>query len=279
MFFSYLSLEDEMQISRMPIPADDCADSEMSVDTNPSDTKSDLETTTKINGDGLQKLNGTAVDDAKEASEPSEVKVKDEIIEMKDEIIEVKKEKLEADEVEEKEDTGAEAKEVESEKKIESIPESTDEPVKNGTSEPPEEHESENNIDVVSDKNSDKNENITIDNDKPKDEEEVKPMEIDIPEDKSIVNVIIKKEIEEPKVEENAETQEEKLNNGDINHSNEVVKNEEKEVSPVNGDAKPVDVEKSIESEKVSQKVPEEEDILSEISVDILSPKQVFIAF
>jgi hypothetical protein len=273
-FSSYLSFEDEMQISRMPIPADDCANNEMSVDVNPSDTKSDLETTTKVNGDGPQKLNGTALDDVKEANETSETVVKEEVTD-------VKTEKLKADEAEEKEVTETEAKEIESEKKTES--KSTDEPVKNGIFEPSEEDESQNNIKVEAVKNSDNNENITVDHDKPedstaKDDEEVKPMEVD--ETESVTNVITKVEVEEPKAEEDAETLvEEKLNNGDANHSNEVMKNCEENVNPVNGDANNLDTEKSIKSEKVGLKVPEEEDILSEVSVDTLSPKQVFITF
>lgn len=276
--FSYLSIEDEMQISRMPIPADDCANSEMSVDSNPSDTKSDLETTTKMNGDGLQKRNGTTVD---EADKVSEVLVKDEVI--------VKDDKLEADEVEKTAVIEAEVKEVESEKKTESLSKITDQPMKNGTSELNEEQESENNIEVVIDKNSDKNENarenIRVDKNKHKDsetndEEKVKPIEIDETEDKLITNVIIKKEPEDPQFVEDTVTKAvEKLNNGDTDHSNEVIKNGEEDVNPMNGDAKHLDAEKSIKSEKVSQKVPEEEDMLSEVSVDTLSPKQVFITF
>lgn len=262
----------------MPIPADDCANNKMSVDVNPSDTKSDLETTTKMNGDGLQKINGTAHDDAKEADEASEIVVKEEVTDVKSEILEA--DKVDETRKEEKEVTETEAKEIELEKKTES--KSTDELVKNGISEPSEDDKSQNNIKVVYEKNSDKNDNSnnTVDHDKTedsttKDNEEVKPMEVD--ETESVTNVIIKKELEEPKMEENAETQVvEKLDNGDAILSNEVMKNGE-DVNPVNGDGNNLDTEKSIKSEKVGLKVPEEEDILSEISVDTLSPKQVFI--
>lgn len=311
LFFSYLITQDEMQISRMPIPADD-VNSEMSVDTNPSDTKSDLETTTKVNGDNHKKLNGSVVDDSKETDEASEV-------------------------VDKKEETN-------SENKIESSESIDDEPLKNGASK---EQESEKNVEEIikkeiatvesdtpnpgdksedndvlkDDEDKDKGEKDKGDQDKceqdkgeqykgeqdkgekdkgendegekdegekdegekikeEKDEDkEEKPMEIDESEDHHNENVTIKNEhenVKESEVTEHVEIQEtETLKNGDVNHSDEVIKNVEGEIISVNGEIKLDDEEKISKFEKVCQKVPEEEDMSSEMSTDTLSPKQV----
>lgn len=267
LFFSYLVSQDEMQISRMPIPADDCTNSEMSVDTNPSDTKSDSETITKVNGDSHKKLNGSAVDDPKEADEASEVIIEEEI----------KKE------------------EINSENKTESSESIVDEPLKNGTSK---EQESEENVEEIvkeesiaendTPKDSDRSEDNDAlkdneDKDKGEKDEEKKetPMEIDETEDQKNENVIVSKEhekVEEPEVTEHVEIKEtEKLKNGKVDNSDEVVTKNEEEKNPVNGEVKLVDEEKSSKSEKICQKVPEEEDMSSEMSTDTLSPKQVKI--
>lgn len=258
MFYSYLTIEDEMQISRMPIPADDCANNEMSVDVNPADVKSDLEPSTKVNGDNHKKLNGSVADDnSKEAHKDSEIGVKKE--------------------------------EKKSSNNIESLSESSDELMKNGT---PDKQVSEENVEetnneeevpaVNNDKpnNDDKLEDNNIPVDNQDKDDEVKPMEIDQTEDVAIKeereDIPVKKELEEVEEPVVVETQEtEKLNNGESNQTDKVIKNEEQETNPVNGDARLSDEEKSIKSEKVFQKVPEEEDLSSEISADTLSPKQV----
>jgi len=247
----------------MPIPADDCVNNEMSVDTNPSDTKSDLETTTKVNGDSHKKLNGSAIDESKKADEVSEV-------------------------VDKKEE------EINSENKTESSENIDNEPLKNGASN---EHEPEEIVEDII-----KEEISTVENDTPKDgdksednnanddnedkakeekdeEKEEKPMEIDEIENDETENITIKKElekVEEPEVIEKVKIQEtEKLKNGEVNQSDEVIKNVEGETSPVNGEVKLGDEEKSSKSEKICQKLPEEEDVSSEMSTETLSPKQV----
>lgn len=259
LFYSYLNLEDEMQISRMPIPADDCANNEMSVDpSNPPDAKSDLDTSTKVNGDSHKKLNGSVVDDnSKEAHIASEVVVRKE-------------------------------EDIKAFNSTESLSDNPDELVKNGTPDKQvyEENIEETNEEEVPIVNNDKpkdddkpeDSNITIDNqDK---DEEVKPMEIDQIEDITVKEECevepIKKELEEVEELVAVETQEtEKLNNGESILTDKAIKNEERETNPINGDARLSDEEKSIKSEKVYQKVPEEEDVCSEISADTLSPKQV----
>lgn len=65
-FFSFSSLENEMQISRMPIPTDECASSEMSVDINHSHTKSDSENSVNTNGENHQITNGKSIEKCKE---------------------------------------------------------------------------------------------------------------------------------------------------------------------------------------------------------------------
>lgn len=248
--FSYLTIEDEMQISRMPIPADDCADSEMSVDANSTDSKSNIESSTKVNGDSHTKLNGSSVDDSNESVEASEV------------VIKIKKEK---DDEEEKVVI-----------KTEPLLNNSDEPINNGE---PIEQEQENVEKTVTE------EIPTVDIDKTTDEpkenenkNEITPMEIDKTEEQLNDVVIIKKEVEEPEVindlKPSIQVETENLDNDETNQSDEVIKNGEKETSSVNGQAS--DNEKIIKTEKVSPKVPEEEDISSEVSADTLSPKQVF---
>ncbi|XP_050536697.1 putative leucine-rich repeat-containing protein DDB_G0290503 isoform X2 [Daktulosphaira vitifoliae] len=63
---SFSLLENEMQISRMPIPADECASSEMSVDINHSHNKSDSKNNVNTNGENHQKLNGISNEKYKE---------------------------------------------------------------------------------------------------------------------------------------------------------------------------------------------------------------------
>lgn len=252
-----------MQISRMPIPADDCANCEMSVDTNPSDTKSDLETETKVNGDSHKKLNGAVEDDCDKTDKASEV-VDEEV---KEEKIEIKKEK---DEQEEKEP----------EVPTEPVLKSTDEHVENGTSE---ELEPKVNIEnPVADVKLETDVDDEVKDDKSKDEE-VKPMEIDETNDKLNGDVDVKKVKEEPnlpsppEVPEDMETEETEKKNG---KSNGVLKNGDGDTTNlVNGDVKLSDDEKITKSQKVSPKVPEEEDLSSEISTDTLSPKQVPMIF
>jgi len=269
-FSRYFTIEDEMQISRMPIPADDCANSEMSVDTSPSDTKTDdLETTTKVNGDSHKKLNGTTIESTIETDEATRFVIKKEV-EENDEV---------DNEDENDEDEKAE-KEKEPENKTDPLSKSTDKIVKNGVS------EEQKSVETVIDETSTTNDNDPkISEDK---SEELKPMEIDETEDQSIEGVVIKKEtleVDEPEVTEDVETQEiEKLINGNANHeyevittSNEVLKNCEEEANPVNGEIKLKEDDKHIKCEKVSRKVLEEEDMSSEVSTDTLSPKQVFI--
>lgn len=227
-----------MQISRMPIPADDCSNNEMSMDANPSDTNSDLENKTKVNGDSHKKLNGNALDDSKENEDTSvlNIVVKEELISPN-----------------------------------ENLPENTDELVENGIlkEDKSEEKIEESNNDEIS------TDTPKIEDKKDKDEE-AKSMEVDQTKDQPVEDVIVKKELAEvePEVTEDMETQEEQnLNNGDTNHSEEVVKDVEGEANQVIGEVRHSDEEKSIKSEEV--KVPEEEDMSSEISTDTPSPKQV----
>lgn len=227
-----------MQISRMPIPADDCSNNEMSMDANPSDTNSDLENKTKVNGDSHKKLNGNALDDSKENEDTSvlNIVVKEELISPN-----------------------------------ENLPENTDELVENGVlkEEKSEEKIEESNNDEIS------TDTPKIEDKKDKDEE-AKPMEVDQTKDQPVEDVIVKKELAEvePEVTEDMETQEEQnLNNGDTNHSEEVVKDVVGEANQVIGEVRHSDEEKSTKSEEV--KVPEEEDMSSEISTDTPSPKQV----
>ncbi|VVC39190.1 Hypothetical protein CINCED_3A012068 [Cinara cedri] len=262
-----------MQISRMPIPADNCSNSEiMSADaTNTSDSKSsDVETTTKMNGDSHKKLNGTAVvessNDTNEINETSEVAVKEGNIK------------------------SSEIKEPESNPESS---QSVDEPPKNGASSEEEQRECDGNAE-----NTDQVEtslSTTTVDDKPKDSpnkvEEAKPK---IDQNQANEVVVIKQENQlnevvviklEPETEVyNPETavgvEMEKLqnsvHNGEVSHSDEVIKNGEEKSIPVNGRVK-VEVDKVIESEKEKniQKVPEEEDMSSEMSTDALSPKQI----
>jgi len=262
-----------MQISRMPIPADDCANSEMSVDTSPSDTKTDdLETTAKVNGDSHKKLNGTTIDNTIETDEATRIVIKKEI--------EGNDEEDNEDNEDEKAEKEKDKKEKEPENKTDPLSKSTDKIVKNGVS------EDQKSVETINDETSTTNDNDPITNEDK--DEEVKPMEIDESENQTIEGVVIKKEnveVDEPEVTEDVETQEiEKLINGNANHedevittSNEVLKNSEEETNPVNGEVKLKEDDKHIKSEKVSRKVLEEEDMSSEISTDTLSPKQVFI--
>uniref|UniRef100_A0A2S2NPP2 Uncharacterized protein n=1 Tax=Schizaphis graminum TaxID=13262 RepID=A0A2S2NPP2_SCHGA len=261
-----------MQISRMPIPADDCANSEMSVDTSPSDTKTDdLETTTKVNGDSHKKLNGTIVDNSIEADETSERVIKKEEEEENDE--EDHGDEDDEEKVEEKKDN----KEKDPENKTEPLSKRTDKIVKNGVS------EEQKSVETINDETStNKNDSPEINDDKDEDD---KLMEIDETEGQTNEDVVIKKEspeVDEPEVTEDIETQEieksinEKENHKDeiITTSNEVLKKSE-ETNPVNGEVKLSEDEKHLKSEKVNRKVLEEEDMSSEISTDTLSPKQV----
>lgn len=233
-----------MQISRMPIPADDCADSEMSVDTNSTDPKSNLESTTKVNGDSHTKLNGSTVNDSNESVEASEI------------VIKIKKEK---DDEEEKLGLKTETLFNKSDETI-----NHDEPIK---------QEQENVEKTVTE------EIPTVETDKtcdePNDNEnknEIIPMETDKTEEE-LNDVIIKKEVEEPEVVNDIipsiHVEAVNLDNGETIQSDEVIKSIEKETNSVNGQAN--------DNEKVSLKVPEEEDISSEISADTLSPKQVYL--
>jgi len=261
-----------MQISRMPIPADDCANSEMSVDTSPSNTKTDdLETTTKVNGDSHKKLNGTTIDNSIETDEASGLVIKKE---------EENDEEDNEDEDDDEEEKEKDKKEIEPEIKTDPLSKSTDQIVKNGVS------EEQKSVETISDETSTTNDdNPIINEDK---DEEVKPMEIDETEDQTNEDVIMKKEtseVDQPEVTEDVETPEiEKLINGNANHkdeviitSNEVLKNTEEETNPVNGEVKLTEDDKHFKSEKVNRKAIEEEDMSSEISTDTLSPKQVFI--
>jgi len=262
-----------MQISRMPIPADDCANSEMSVDTSPSDTKTDdLETTTKVNGDSHKKLNGTTVDNSIETDEASQLIIKKEEEENDED-------DNEDEDDEEKSEKEKDNKEKDPENKTEPLSKTTDKIVKNGIS------EEQNSGETINGETSTTNDDDPIVNEDK--DEEVKPMEIDETEDQSNEDVAIKKEtleVDEPEVTEDIETQEtEKHINGNANQkdevittSNEVLKNSEEETNPVNGEVKLED-DKHFKSEKVNRKVLEEEDMSSEISTDTLSPKQVFI--
>lgn len=262
-----------MQISRMPIPADDCANSEMSVDTSPSDAKTDdLETTTKVNGDSHKKLNGTIVENSIEADEASQH-------------INKKEENDEEDNGDEDEEEKTEKKKDNNEKdqeiKTEPLSKSTDKIVKNGVS------EEQNSAETIDDETSTtKNDDPKINEDK---NEDVKPMEVDKTEDQINEDIVIKKEtseVDEPEVTEDMEIQEiEKPINGKENHKEEIIttsneevlKNSEEETNQVNGEVKLNEDEKLFKSEKVNRKVLEEEDVSSEISTDALSPKQVFI--
>lgn len=277
-FFRYFTIEDEMQISRMPIPADDCANSEMSVDTSPSNTKTDdLETTTKVNGDSHKKLNGTTIDNTIETDEAPGVVIKKE----EEENDEEDNEDEDDDDEEEKSEKEKDKIEKEPENKTDSLSKSTDKIVKNGVS------EEQKSVETINDETSKTNDDDPIVNEDK--DEEVKPMEIDETEDQTNEDVVIKKETlevdEPPEVTEDVETPEiEKLINGNANHkdevittSNEALKNSEEETNPVNGEVKLTEDDKHFKSEKVNRKAIEEEDMSSEISTDTLSPKQVFI--
>lgn len=271
-----------MQISRMPIPADsNCSNSEvMSVDAaNSSDAKSDLDTTTKVNGDSHKKLiNGsTAVESSNETNETGDIP---KVVVIKDENI--KSEKPE-------EEPAAEVPKA----VAESLSENTEELVNNGASK--EQQECDGNVEnPVKEETS--SSIAPVDDNKQKDKaEEVKPQTIEnqptevVPVKKepqsNEVMVIIKKEpateLDKAKITVGTETREtEKLqnsvNNGEVSQSDEVIKNGEDKIIPVNGRAK-LEEDKIIEpeKEKVIQKVPDEEDMSSEMSTDALSPKQV----
>lgn len=250
-----------MQISRMPIPADDCGSTEMSVESNASDTKSDTETMAKVNGDCHKSLNGSADDDSKDVDEASEVVVKEKTI-----------------------------KEEEPENKTESLSKCPDEHVKNGE---PELQESEKNVEETIEEKSpaavgkeikvepENNEIENVDND------EEKPMKIDESENQQNESiVIIKEELEESeesksKVTEDIAIPEKEafLSKEEVNQGDEVIKNNVIKTNPVNGELRLSDEEKNTTTEKVSQKVSVEEDGSSEISTDTLSPKQVCIKF
>ncbi|XP_022169406.1 uncharacterized protein LOC111033117 isoform X3 [Myzus persicae] len=272
----YFTIEDEMQISRMPIPADDCANSEMSVDTSPSNTKTDdLETTTKVNGDSHKKLNGTTIDNTIETDEAPGVVIKKE----EEENDEEDNEDEDDDDEEEKSEKEKDKIEKEPENKTDSLSKSTDKIVKNGVS------EEQKSVETINDETSKTNDDDPIVNEDK--DEEVKPMEIDETEDQTNEDVVIKKETlevdEPPEVTEDVETPEiEKLINGNANHkdevittSNEALKNSEEETNPVNGEVKLTEDDKHFKSEKVNRKAIEEEDMSSEISTDTLSPKQI----
>ncbi|XP_001944901.2 stress response protein NST1 isoform X4 [Acyrthosiphon pisum] len=258
-----------MQISRMPIPADGCENSEMSVDTSPSDAKTDdLETTTKVNGDSHKKLNGTTVDNT--------IDTDDEASQL---VIKKEEENDEDDNEDEDEDDEKEKdkKEKDPENKTEPLSKTTDKIVRNGVS------EEQNSVETINGETSPTNDDDPITNEDK--DEEIKPMEIDETEDQTNEDVVIRKEtleVDEPEVAEDVETQEtEKHINGNANQkdddiitSNEVLKNSEEETNPVNGELKLED-DKHFKSEKVNRKVLEEEDMSSEISTDTLSPKQI----
>lgn len=265
-----------MQISRMPIPADDCANSEMSVDANPADTKSELETT-KVNGDSHKKLNGSAVvDNTKEAGEVLIAEKEEE--EKGGEVREIETEGGEKEvECEEGETEEKEEEDKESTKETESLPECTEKPEENGA--PTEVKETIEKVKLT-----DEEETSTAIVEIPKDiaikREDVKPMEVDSIENQLVNHdVIIKKEPDELdnlKVETGSEIQIKVLpEKGNAIHIDELVKNEDKETNPINGDIKLSDEEKIIKSEKTSPKATEEEDVCSEISTDTPSPKQV----
>ncbi|XP_050056632.1 probable serine/threonine-protein kinase kinX isoform X3 [Aphis gossypii] len=270
----YFTIEDEMQISRMPIPADDSANSEMSVDTSPSDAKTDdLETTTKVNGDSHKKLNGTIVENSIETDEASQHTIK------KDEEENDEEDNGDEEDEEEKTEKIKDNNEEDPEIKTEPLSKSTDKIVKNGVS------EEQNSAETVDDETS------TTKDDSPKTNEDkhedVKPMEVDKTEDQTTEDVVIKKEtseVDEPEVSEDMDTQEiEKPINGKENHKDEIIttsneevsKNSEEETNQVNGEVKLNEEEKHLKSEKVNRKVVEEEDMSSEISTDALSPKQI----
>lgn len=269
-----------MQISRMPIPADDCVNSEMSVDTNSSEPKNDVETTTKVNGDCHKKLNGNTVDESMEVDSITPTS------EVQSEIT-LNKVKEEGEEV--------------LENNTESLPNSSDELVKNGTSK---EQESEENIENCNQEETSKVNNVILEENEIK--KEIKSMEIIEDEDKQTEVVHIKKEnseiLEEPEITKNVvvkvepqevlepevtdvaqvvedivETQKRKQLNTEVSHSDEVIKNSETEINPVNGKTRHSDEEKNTKSAKVKQKVPDDEDMSSEISTDTLSPKQVYL--
>lgn len=244
----------------MPIPADECGSTEMSVESNASDTKSDTETTAKVNGDCHKNLNGSADDDTKDVDEASKVDVKEKAM-----------------------------KEKEPENKTESLSKCPDEHVKNGE---PELQEIEKNIqETIEEKppavdkeikvEPENNEIENVDND------EEKPMEIDESENQQNESIVIIKEepveLEEskPKVTEDVAIPEKEtfLNNVEVNQDDEVIKNNVIGTNPVNGELRLSDEEKNIKTEKVTQKVSVEEDGSSEISTDTLSPKQVCIKF
>lgn len=252
-----------MQISRMPIPADDCTNSEMSVEANPSDTKSDLETSSKVNGDDHKTLNGNSVDCVKEADETPETIVKEE----KNEDQELKS-------------------------KTESLSETTSETIetpKNGELEDqePEKNEEEPNKETNVEEDTPKEVKIEP-KVEPKDNEiqidETTPMEVDETENQlNDDTVTIKKEpeeVEETKssvVEETVVVETEKLPvTEEVNNDIVITKINIEKKNTVNGDARTSDEEKTTsKDEKVIEKIPLEEDLCSEISTDTPSPKQV----
>lgn len=272
-----------MQISRMPIPADNCSNSEvMSADAaNSSDAKSDLETTSQVNGDSHKKLiNGTAVvESSNETTETEDIST---VLATKDEHL--------------KSETLVEEEPPEVPKPIaETLSRNTEELLKNGASK--EQHECDGNVEKPV-KEETSSSTTPVDDNKQKDiAEEVKPQ---IPENQPNEVVVIKKEVQsnevvvivkkdpateldKTKISVGTETREMEIiqnsvNNGEVSQSDEVIKNgEDKQLNiPVNGKAKLED-DKTIEpeKEKVVQKVPDEEDMSSEMSTDALSPKQV----
>lgn len=258
-----------MQISRMPIPADNCSNSEiMPVDaTNASDTKSDLETTTKLNGDNHKKLNGSTVvgssNESNETDETSEVTFKEGNVksDLKEPVL-----------------------------NSEILSQNIGDVVKNGASE--EQHDG--NIEKT-DQEETSLSTTTAGNDKSKDKSEEVKSKVDQNKPNEVVvnkienppneNLVIKQEpgteISNPEIAVGSETRETEkcqnaVHNGEVSQSDEVVKNGEEKLIPVNGRVK-VDEDKIIESEKekIIQKVAEEEDMSSEMSTDALSPKQV----
>lgn len=269
-FFSYLAIEDEMQISRMPIPADDGVNSEMSVEANPSDTKSELETATKVvNGDCHKSVNGSTDDDTKESDKAASVVVKEENIEEQEQ----------------------------SENKTESLSKSTDEIAKNGESEPEKPEKTAEETNNEEEKTTSTVDNL-VENDQPKVEPEsnkiendqATPMEVDESanpvENPLDENIVIKEEVEEveeskPIVTDNVVTldTEKSVDQGEVPKNKEVVKADAVETNPVNGEVKLSDEEKNIKVDKVNRNksAAVEEDVSSEMSADTLSPKQVYL--
>lgn len=255
-----------MQISRMPIPADDGVNSEMSAEANPSDTKPELETTTKVNGDCHKSVNGSTDDDTKEI-DTAPIVVKEENIEEQEQ----------------------------SENNTESLSKSTDEIGKNGEVEP------EKLEKTAEETNNEEEKTSTVDslveNDQPKvdpesnkiENEQATPMEVvesaNPVENPLDENIVIKEEVEEVEESKLIVTEsvvtldtEKSVDQGEVPKNKEVVKVNAVETNPVNGEVKISDEEKSIKVDKVSQnKSAVEEDVSSEMSTDTLSPKQVYL--